>query len=111
MWSFGCIMAELYTGYPLFPGENEAEQLAYVMEIQGIPPDYLVELSSRRNLFFEKDTCTPIVVTNSRGRRRLPNTKTLSNVLKKCQDTKFLDFINLCLDWDPVNRMTALEAL
>jgi len=30
-------MAELYTGYPLFPGENEAEQLAYVMEIKGIP--------------------------------------------------------------------------
>ena len=70
-------MAELYTGYPLFPGENEAEQLAYVMEIQGVPPDYLVELSSRRNLFFEKDSFTPIVVTNSRGRRRLPNTKTL----------------------------------
>ena len=26
MWSFGCILAELYTGYPLFPGENEGEQ-------------------------------------------------------------------------------------
>lgn len=24
MWSLGCIMAELYTGYPIFPGENEA---------------------------------------------------------------------------------------
>jgi serine/threonine protein kinase len=24
MWSLGCILAELYTGYPLFPGENEA---------------------------------------------------------------------------------------
>ena len=23
MWSFGCILAELFTGYPLFPGENE----------------------------------------------------------------------------------------
>jgi dual specificity tyrosine-phosphorylation-regulated kinase 2/3/4 len=23
MWSFGCIMAELYMGYPIFPGENE----------------------------------------------------------------------------------------
>jgi len=23
MWSFGCIIAELLTGYPLFPGENE----------------------------------------------------------------------------------------
>jgi len=25
MWSFGCIMAELYMGYPIFPGENEQE--------------------------------------------------------------------------------------
>ena len=22
MWSFGCILAELYTGYPLFPGKD-----------------------------------------------------------------------------------------
>ena len=111
MWSFGCIMAELYTGYPLFPGENEAEQLAYVMEIKGVPAEYIVELSSRRNLFFEKDSFTPLIVTNSRGRRRLPNTKTLQNVLRKCQDAKFIDFIDQCLDWDPVNRMTPLEAL
>ena len=104
-------MAELYTGYPLFPGENEAEQLAYVMEIKGIPADYIIELSSRRNLFFEKDSTVPIIVTNSRGRRRLPNTKSLQNVLKKCQDLKFLDFIDQCLDCDPVNRMTPLEAL
>lgn len=24
MWSLGCILAELYTGYPIFPGENES---------------------------------------------------------------------------------------
>ena len=35
MWSFGCILAELYTGYPLFPGSNETEQLACIMEILG----------------------------------------------------------------------------
>jgi len=23
MWSLGCIMAELYIGYPIFPGESE----------------------------------------------------------------------------------------
>lgn len=34
MWSLGCIMAELYTGYPLFPGENEVEQLACIMEVR-----------------------------------------------------------------------------
>ncbi|RMC02805.1 hypothetical protein DUI87_19996 [Hirundo rustica rustica] len=32
MWSLGCIIAELYTGYPLFPGENESDQLACIME-------------------------------------------------------------------------------
>ena len=30
MWNLGCILAELYTGYPLFPGENEVEQLACI---------------------------------------------------------------------------------
>ncbi|EGV98503.1 Dual specificity tyrosine-phosphorylation-regulated kinase 4, partial [Cricetulus griseus] len=37
MWSLGCIMAELYTGYPLFPGENEIEQLACIMECPHTP--------------------------------------------------------------------------
>ena len=27
MWSLGCIMIELFTGFPLFPGTNEREQL------------------------------------------------------------------------------------
>lgn len=42
MWSFGCILAELYTGYPLFPGENEMEQLALMMEMKGVPDDKIL---------------------------------------------------------------------
>ena len=52
MWSLGCILAELYTGYPLFPGENEVEQLACIMEIQGLPPQNILEQATRRRLFF-----------------------------------------------------------
>ncbi|KAF8768226.1 Dual specificity like protein [Argiope bruennichi] len=52
MWSLGCILAELYTGYPLFPGENEADQLACIMEIFGPPPASVLEAASRRRLFF-----------------------------------------------------------
>ncbi len=52
MWSLGCILAELYTGYPLFPGENEVEQLACIMEIFGLPEPVLVEEAQRRKLFF-----------------------------------------------------------
>ena len=25
MWSFGCILIELFVGFPIFPGESEAE--------------------------------------------------------------------------------------
>jgi dual specificity tyrosine-phosphorylation-regulated kinase 2/3/4 len=49
MWSFGCIMAELYTGYPLFPGENEVDQLGYIMEIKGVPPEDILDKSSKCN--------------------------------------------------------------
>jgi hypothetical protein len=31
------------------------EQLAYIMEIKGVPEDYLLELSSRRKLFFDAE--------------------------------------------------------
>jgi dual specificity tyrosine-phosphorylation-regulated kinase 2/3/4 len=38
MWSFGCILVELYNGYPMFAGENEYELLAMIMEFKGMPP-------------------------------------------------------------------------
>lgn len=52
MFSLGCILAELYTGYPLFPGENEVEQLACIMEIMGLPPTSILERAKRRKVFF-----------------------------------------------------------
>lgn len=45
MWSFGAIVAELYTGFPLFPGESEMEQLAYIMELYGVPPENVLRLA------------------------------------------------------------------
>ncbi|KAH8272494.1 hypothetical protein KR044_011786, partial [Drosophila immigrans] len=32
MWSLGCILAELLSGHALFPGENESDQLACIIE-------------------------------------------------------------------------------
>jgi serine/threonine protein kinase len=52
MWSLGCILAELYTGYPIFPGENEQEQLSCIMEVLGVPEKEFVNRSSRKKLFF-----------------------------------------------------------
>ncbi|XP_037047096.1 dual specificity tyrosine-phosphorylation-regulated kinase 2 isoform X1 [Bradysia coprophila] len=109
MWSLGCILAELYTGYPLFPGENEVEQLACIMEILGVPPEDLINTATRKRLFFDA-RCSPRCVTNSKGKKRKPGSKTLAQALR-CNDPLFNDFISRCLEWDPKKRMTPDEAV
>ncbi|KAF2689148.1 hypothetical protein K458DRAFT_291435 [Lentithecium fluviatile CBS 122367] len=109
MWSLGCILAELLTGYPIFPGENEQEQLACIMEIFGPPEKHLIEKSSRKKLFFDS-MGKPRVTVSTKGRRRRPSSKTLQQALK-CDDEAFLDFISRCLRWDPERRMKPDEAM
>lgn len=109
MWSLGCILVELHTGYPIFPGENEQDQLACMMEVLGLPDRHLLEKSTRRKLFFDS-TGAPRPVVNSRGHRRRPNSKTLASAVRS-RDELFLDFIAQCLAWDPEKRIRADAAL
>lgn len=37
IWSFGCVIAELYLGVPLMPGQNEIEQVGLILELFGAP--------------------------------------------------------------------------
>ncbi|KAL0756620.1 hypothetical protein Bca101_094288 [Brassica carinata] len=37
MWSVGCVMAELFLGHPLFPGETSVDQLVEIIKILGTP--------------------------------------------------------------------------
>lgn len=81
------------------------------MQIKNVPDKSLIELSTRKNLFFDPKDDSPILVANSRGRKRKPNTKTLAQILNNCTDKLFLDFLERCLDWSPISRITPLEAL
>lgn len=109
MWSTGCILAELYTGYPIFPGENEQEQLACIMEVFGPPEKHLIERSSRKKVFFDS-LGKPRVTVSSKGKRRRPSSKTLQQAIK-CDDEAFLDFLAKCLRWDPDRRLKPEEAM
>lgn len=109
MWSLGCILAELLTGYPIFPGENEQEQLACIMEVFGPPEKHLIEKSTRKKLFFDS-LGKPRLTVSSKGKRRRPSSKTLQQALK-CEDEPFLDFIARCLRWDPDRRLKPEEAI
>lgn len=107
MWSLGCIAAELHSGYPLFPGESEAEQLLCIMEVKGVPPSEILEISTRKKNFFDGNV--PKISQNSRGKKRIPETRSLIEKVKS-QDENFLNFIERCLDWNPKTRMTPEEA-
>ncbi|GEQ71840.1 hypothetical protein JCM33374_g5526 [Metschnikowia sp. JCM 33374] len=54
IWSFGCVIAELFTGSPLLPGKNELEQIALILEIFGAPPSSLILAERKRLLRFMK---------------------------------------------------------
>ena len=51
MWSFGCIMIELFTGFPLFPGTNEREQIQLIIDVIGMPNASVLSRSTRKHLF------------------------------------------------------------
>ncbi|XP_072982972.1 dual specificity protein kinase YAK1 homolog isoform X1 [Typha latifolia] len=54
MWSFGCIVAELFLGLPLFPGASEYDLLKRMIEILGRqPPDYLLGNAKKTSKFFK----------------------------------------------------------
>lgn len=126
MWSLGCILAELLTGYPLFPGEEEGDQLACIIELLGMPPQKLLEQAKRaRNFISSKGYpryCTVNTLPDGstvlqggysrRGKPRgPPGSKDFVTALKGCDDPLFLDFMRRALEWDPQQRLTPSQAL
>ncbi|KAJ8261652.1 hypothetical protein GJAV_G00156750 [Gymnothorax javanicus] len=126
MWSLGCILAELLTGYPLLPGEDESDQLACIIELLGMPCQKLLDSSKRAKNFVSSKghprycTVTALpdgssALTGGRSRRGKlrgpPGSKELPTALKGCEDALFLDFLQQCLEWDPAVRMTPGQAL
>lgn len=126
MWSLGCILAELYTGFALLPGEDESDQLACIIELLGMPPQKLLTQSKRTVNFFTSSGhpryCQLQAHPNGtlhwrsglspRGKeRKPPGKKDLKLALKNCDDPLFINFLQGCLEWDPELRMTPATAL
>lgn len=107
MWSFALIIVELLTGTPLFPGQNEEEQLWMISQLIGMPPRELVVIGKRREEFFDKSLR---LLKEQTKKEYMPNSMDLAQVLKT-DDMRLVDFIMKLLTWDQRMRMTAAEAL
>ena len=99
IWAIGCIMGEITDGQPMFPGESEVDQLYIVQKIIGpLIPDHM-------DLF----------MTNPRfAGLKFPDMSRPETLQKKYIGTlskRSMNFIQLCLNMDPVARPTSQEAL
>ncbi|XP_021418308.1 serine/threonine-protein kinase MAK isoform X1 [Oncorhynchus mykiss] len=97
MWAVGCIMAELYTLRPLFPGNSEVDEIFKICQVLGTvkksdwPEGY--QLASAMNFRFPQ--CVPTHL-----KTLIPNASTEAITLMKD-----------LLMWDPKKRPTAVQAL
>jgi renal tumor antigen len=98
VWAVGCILAELLTGKPLFPGREEFEQLSLIHKVIGTPDQELVTrfLANPNEQFdYDFEYCAGM---------------SFSEVLPGCARTT-VDLVRSLLIYDPAKRLKASEAL
>ncbi|XP_068586471.1 homeodomain-interacting protein kinase 3 [Cebidichthys violaceus] len=59
MWSLGCVIAELFLGWPLYPGALEYDQVRYISQTQGVPGEHLLNSGTKTARFFCKESDSP----------------------------------------------------
>ncbi|KAF9072335.1 putative MAP kinase [Rhodocollybia butyracea] len=98
IWAVGCILAELISGRPLFPGRDYSHQLDLILDVIGTPSlDEFHAITSRRSREYI---------------RALPIKKPKSFVsLFPHASADAIDFLNRTLSFDPKKRMSVEEAL
>jgi homeodomain interacting protein kinase len=52
IWSLGCVMAELFLGWPLYPGSSEYDQIRYISQTQGLPNQSILQQGQKTSRFF-----------------------------------------------------------
>ncbi|KAH8329201.1 hypothetical protein KR074_005593 [Drosophila pseudoananassae] len=116
LWAMGCIMAELYTFRPLFPGSSEVDQLFKICSVLGTPEKVRpkTDFHSRNSI-----NCLPFQSDWPDGYRlasmihfRYPDCikVPLSSVVSRCSQNG-LDLLEDMLAYDPEKRPTAQQSL
>ena len=94
--SFILVNNLFYKGNPIFSGENEIDQLNYIMQYLGLPPREMIENSKRKHKFFNEQN-EPLSPKNSKQKIRKPNSKKLEDFLG-IEDKIFIDFIQVLIN-------------
>jgi len=125
IWSLGCIIAELWTGYVLFQNDSIQSLLARIMGIIGPFPPHMLAWGKFVPQHFTQDGrlyrelerddrgaggTSVTVVPERRVQLFLPKRSSLRQRMRT-SDEEFIDFLTCLLKVDPAQRPTAPEAL
>lgn len=106
IWATGCIIAELLTLKPLFPGKTEGSQLLEQIAILGTPSKSQYEKMTTN---IPKTTMKMLNQLETFERKDL--TEIFSKYYKKREIKHAVSLIESMLEWNPNDRTTAEEAL
>lgn len=95
VWSAGCVIAELILGQPLFPGESGIDQLVEIIKILGTPSKDEIRTMNPSYVDHKFPTIKPIP---------------LSKIFKHV-DPDLIDLLSSMLEYSPVARVSAIEAM
>jgi dual specificity tyrosine-phosphorylation-regulated kinase 2/3/4 len=94
-------------GRPIFPGENEHEQLDMLMQVFGPVPESLKAGCTRRKDFFNAEGR---FMSGKVQKLRRPGSLTLE-AATHISDQLLLDLLKKCFQWKQEDRITAADAL
>ena len=114
IWSCGCILAELVTRKPLFPGHNESDQLSRILAVLGTPAeeDWPSDTDVMRENFAhhrprDLGELVPEIETEALDLLQVSFTH-----CQHCQGKWFMiSLLQKMLHFDPKQRITARQAL
>ncbi|XP_032436244.1 homeodomain-interacting protein kinase 2 isoform X3 [Xiphophorus hellerii] len=103
MWSLGCVIAELFLGWPLYPGASEYDQIRYISQTQGLPAEYLLSAGTKTTRFFNRDPDS----TYPLWRLKTPEDHEAETGIKSKEARKYI--FNCLDDMAQVNMTSDLE--
>eukprot|EP00929_Paragymnodinium_shiwhaense_P064840 TRINITY_DN3253_c0_g1_i1.p1 TRINITY_DN3253_c0_g1~~TRINITY_DN3253_c0_g1_i1.p1 ORF type:complete len:449 (-),score=99.93 TRINITY_DN3253_c0_g1_i1:266-1612(-) len=98
LWSVGCILGELMSGKPIFPGTSTMNQLDRIMEVTGRPSPEDVEAIKSP---FAATMLESLPISRPRSLAEMFTSAT----------TEALDLLRLCTQFNPMKRLPAKDAL
>jgi renal tumor antigen len=100
MWGVGCVLFEMATLFPLFPGDNELDQMIKIQNILGPPSEDVINLYKQNS--FDKENQKSLDI-NIKG-------KGFEKYLSHCNEL-FIDLLKKLLVYNPEERFSAKQAL